>query len=192
MKRTIIGFVALIVVCLAAWQGVVNIQFWRYAHRSYVTEEFDTPTFTVQIPKGWEKPDYANPRESKALFATGSTARDEQDADFVYSRLEIDDHGDQVTVDSVMADWRKDATRVSRTSRTRLGGIDAWTWKNNLAFADMVGESRTFVFRGTNGHVYSSDYALPRATPYRMRQDYVFRRMLSSLKFHEPRDRSAR
>lgn len=187
MKRGLTALLAFSVAAAAAWWAYGYSRDWRYAHQPLEVEEVEAPTFSIEIPKGWERPDYSDPREDASEFTTSaSTATsDEGDPYFVQGRLSITDYGEKDTVDSVMADWRKDEKRQGRISPARLGKTEAKTWTTSLPFFEIVGEARTFVFRGTNGHVYSGYYQLSRPGPFRMRQDYVFARILASMKFRD-------
>lgn len=172
--------VSVIVVALAAWRTSIYFSERSYARMDYEVEEANGRSFTVQIPKGWSKPDYSNPRESKTGFTTSSPGRD--GTHFVQGTLSIEDEGNGAKIESVLADWRKDEGN-GRLSATKIAGNEAWTWQSTLALIDVVGESRTFVFRGGNGHVYSAHYQLAQKGRYRLRQDYVFGRILASMKF---------
>lgn len=193
MKRKIPIIFGLVAASLTAWWGYDYSLDWGYAHQSYLVEKVDAPTFTVEIPKGWRRPDYRDPRESQTDFSASSSTStaDEGDPYFVRGRLSIEDYGEKTTVEAVMAQWRKDVEREGRVSRARLGEIEAKTWTTMLPFVDISGEARTFVFRGTNGHIYSGYYMLSYGS-YRMRQDYVFGRILASMKFRDaPQPRGA-
>lgn len=184
MKRYWGWGVALVAAVFAAWWIMVYISDFRYSRRDCEVEEVAGPAFTVLIPKGWRRPDYSNPRESKTGFSTSSSVREGEGACFVYGSMNIEDEGASVKVESVLADWRKD-DGDGRLSKTKIGAIDAWTWTSRLSFVELVGEARTFVFRGANGHVYSAHYPLAARGGYRMRQDYVFGRILASMKFKQ-------
>jgi hypothetical protein len=191
MKRKFIIFGALVAFTLGAWWAYDYALDWRYAHQPFEVERVDAPTFTVEIPKGWNRPNYADPRESKNMFQTSTNSKDEGDPYFVLSTLSVEDYGESATVESVMAGWRKDGERQGRVSRVRLGDIETETWTTALPFVDISGKARTFVFRGTNGHIYSGFYMLS-GGGFRMRQDYVFGRILASMKFRDaPQSRGA-
>jgi hypothetical protein len=186
MKKSILAVLGVLSIALAAWWLYDYAHARRYAHQPYEVEEFDTPTFTVAIPRGWRRPNYADPRESTKHFMTSTFSKDEGNPYFVLGTLGINDEGTAKTVDAVIGEWRKDGDHEGRISTTRIGGVEAFTWTTVLPFVEFAGSGRTYVFKGTNGHVYSAYYMLSGGA-YRMRQDYVYGRILASMKFHEER-----
>ncbi len=170
----------ILTVVLAGWWLSQYRSDWNFARGDYELVEVDGPTFTVLIPKGWRKPDYANPRESKKGFTTSSS--ESGGSLRVEGALSIEDEGAGAKIEAVLADWRKDEGNGS-LNVTKIAGNEAWTWRSTLSFVDISGEARTFVFRGSNGHVYSAHYQLAQKGRERMRQEYVFGRILASMKF---------
>lgn len=181
MTRYLRWGLALAAAGLVVWGIARYLADQRYSRPDYDIEVVDTDTYTVSIPKGWRRPDYKNPRESRTGFTTSTSAQDAGDPYFVYGALAIEDNGSQ-SVESVIADWRKGQPNSSVRS-SRLGDIEASTWTSQLPTGELTGEDRTFVFMAANGHVYVAHYQLAPRGGYRMRQDYVFGRVLASLKF---------
>ncbi len=181
MTRNLRWGLALAAAGLAAWGISRYLADQRYSRPDYDVEVVETDTFAVGIPKGWRRPDYKNPRESRTGFTTSSSAQDDGDPYFVYGALAIEDNGSQ-SVESVIADWRKGQPNSSVRS-SRLGNIEASTWTSQLTMGELAGEDRTFVFKAPNGHVYSAHYPLAPRGRHRMRQDYVFGRILAGMKY---------
>ncbi len=180
MTRILRGGLALAAVGFALG-GARCVSDRRYARPDYEVEVVDARTYTVSIPKGWHRPDYSNPRESKTGFTISTFAQDIGDPYFVYGTLAIEDCGTQ-TVENVAADWRKGQPN-GPVATARLGVIEASTWSSELPMGELTGEARTFVFRAPNGHTYSAHYQLAPRGRHRMRQDHVFGRILASMKF---------
>lgn len=187
MRKIFLSIFAIGAGLLAAWWAIDGARAWRYAHQPFEVEEADAPTFSIAIPKGWRRPNYANPREDEAYFSTSastSTLNDESPY-FVFGPLSITDEGKDATADHVVAEWRKQGT-AGTIQRVKFGSVEAQTWTDIVGGIDVAGESRTSVFAAPNGHLYSAYYMrAPGASG--MRQDYVFGRVLASMKFHEPR-----
>lgn len=181
MKRTMRWAAVLALLGLCGWLLAGYRADLNYSRREYEVETVDAPSFKVDIPRGWRRPDYAASWESKTEFSTSSPIRERRSEYFVYGSLSIRDEG-AGSIESVLADWRKDKDD-GKVSKTKLGGLDALTWTSTLSFIDFAGEARTYVFRAPNGHVYSAHYQLTPRGAYRMRQDYVFGRILASMKF---------
>lgn len=181
MKKTLGKLAGVATAGFIIWTMVNSISDRRFARRPYETEEAISPAFTVVIPKGWEKSDYTNPRESPEIFMTSTSSNDRDDPYFVYGTLSIEDHGSK-TPGVLVEEWRK-GHPVGPVSRIKLGAIEADTWVNQLPLTEVVVESRTFVFVGANGHTYDAHYQIGRGGKYRLRQDYVFQRIIASMKF---------
>lgn len=181
MKRTMRWAGVLALLGLSAWMLAGYRADRSYARREYEVEAVDAPSFRVEIPKGWRRPDYAASWESKTGFSTSSPIREPGSEYFVYGSLSIQDEGTG-SIESVLAAWRKDEDD-GKVSQAKLGELDALTWTSTLSFIDFAGEARTYVFLAPNGHIYSAHYQLTPRGALRMRQDYVFGRILASLKF---------
>lgn len=153
----------------------------RYARPVYESETVEAASYTLSIPKGWRKTDFKNPRESKTGFSTSTSANDAGDPYFVYGALSIEDYGTR-PLESVVADWRKGQPN-SAVVQSRLGDLEASGWTSELLMGELAGEARTFVFTAPNGHTYGAHYQLAQRGRHRMRQDYVFGRLLASMKF---------
>lgn len=111
---------------------------------------------------------------------------DESDPYFIKGNLSINDEGKNTSVEKVLAEWRKDGT-PGPIHRVQFAGVEAQTWTDVMGFVDISGRVRAYVFAGPNGHTYSASY-LCAIGKFGERQDYVFGRILASLKFHEDRD----
>lgn len=182
MKKIIAAAIGLILTAAAIWFFAGWVSERNYALRPLETEEFSAPTFTVQIPKGWERPDYSDPRESRIRFTTSPTSRDKEDPYFVYGHLTIADEGLE-SVEAVVDEWRKGGDYEGPISKVKLGSIDAVGWTGVQGFVEVSGDDRTFVFAGTNGRTYSAHYLMARPGRYRKRQEFVFQRIIASMKF---------
>jgi hypothetical protein len=162
---------------LLASKGVTDRRFVR---RAYEVESVEAPTFTVEIPKGWSRPDYSKSWESRKVFAVSTQAAEPSDPLFVFGTLSITDEGPRSEAD-VIAEWRKGQPN-SEIGRVKLGELEAAEWRSELPMADLVGEARTLVFRASNGRVYGAHYQRARGRDG-LRQDYVFGRVIASMKF---------
>lgn len=181
MKRALGWTAAVVSGLLLLWLAAEYVNVRRYARPNYEVEDVDAMTYAIQIPKGWRRTDFSNPRESPREFTTSTTSSDRSDPNFVLGSLDIEDHGAKV-VEAVVTEWRRGQGN-SEVAKKRLGEIEALTWTSQLPMVEVSGEARTFVFRGGNGHVYSAHYQLASERGPRARQDYVFGRILASMKF---------
>lgn len=181
MKRVFGWAVGVATVALIIWVATEYTKGHRYARPDYDVEEVDAVSFTVQIPRGWRRTNYSDPRESPLEFTASTSASDPASPYFVFGTLDVEDHGSK-SVEAVTETWRKGQPN-SPVSRVKLGPLEADTWTSQLPMAELAGEARTFVYRGANGHVYSAHYQLAAPGGHRSRQDYVFGRILASIKF---------
>lgn len=181
MNRTVGWTVAAMSGLMLLWFSAEIVNVRRYPRPTYEVESVDAVTYAVQIPKGWRKTDFSDRRESTLEFTTSTTSIDRNDPYFVLGALDIEDHG-PTSVEAVVAEWRRGQGN-SEVAKKRLGEIETLTWTSELPMVELSGEARTFVFRGENGRVYSAHYQLASERGPRARQDYVFGRILASMKF---------